>query len=123
MLEAAKRNKRLLAIGYQDYYQPLYWAAYHNIMMPGLLGDVYSVEAAWHNYSSGRLEGDPGAATFDPRPWGYASADELLNWRLFRRYSDGKQPVGSILIRMAGMSTTMFMQHLNIRMAEQQRFL
>jgi predicted dehydrogenase len=89
MLEAAKRNKRLLAIGYQDYYQPLYWAAYHNIMMPGLLGDVYSVEAAWHNYSSGRLEGDPGAATFDPRPWGYASADELLNWRLFRRYSDG----------------------------------
>jgi predicted dehydrogenase len=89
MLEASKRNKRLLAIGYQDYYHPLYWAAYHNIMKQGLLGDVYSIEAAWHSYTSGRLEAQSDAVPFDPRPWGYASADELLNWRLFRRYSNG----------------------------------
>jgi predicted dehydrogenase len=89
MLEASKRNKRLLVIGYQDYYQPLYWAAYHNIIKQGLIGDVFSTEAAWHSSSSGRMEVEPDGAPFDPRPWGYASADELFNWRLFRRYSNG----------------------------------
>jgi predicted dehydrogenase len=89
MMEAAKRNNRLLAIGYQDFYQPLYWAAYHHIMKQGLLGDVYSVEAAWHSYGSGRLESAPDGMAFDSRPWGYASSDQLLNWRLYRRYSNG----------------------------------
>jgi predicted dehydrogenase len=89
MIEAAKRNKRVLAVGYQDFYQPLYWAAYHNIMKQGLLGDVYSMEAAWHSYSSGRLENAPDTVTFDPRPWGYPTLDQLVNWRLYRRYSDG----------------------------------
>jgi predicted dehydrogenase len=89
MMEAAKRNDRLLAIGYQDYYQPLYWAAYHNIMKQGLLGDVYSVETAWHSYSSGRLENAPEDVAFDARLWGYSSPDQLLNWRLHRRYANG----------------------------------
>jgi predicted dehydrogenase len=89
MLEASKRNNRILAIGYQDFYQPVYWAAYKNIVQQGLLGNVYCVEAAWHSYSSGRLAPDASAMRFDPRPWGYASEEELLNWRLFRRYSNG----------------------------------
>ena len=89
MLDAAERNKRLLAIGYQDFYQPHYWAAYHNIVKQGLLGDVYSIEAAWHSYNSGKFEDEPGAVPFDPKPWGYASMDELVNWRLYRRFSNG----------------------------------
>lgn len=89
MIEASQRNKRLLAIGYQDFYEPLYWAAYHNIIRQGILGDVYTVEAACHSSSSGRVESDSGATSFDPRPWGYASLDQLLNWRLYRRYSSG----------------------------------
>jgi predicted dehydrogenase len=89
MMEAAKKGGRLLAIGYQDYYEPLYWAAYHNIMKQGILGEVYAIEAAWHSYNSGRVEKDAGAASFDPRPWGYASLEQLLNWRLYRKYSDG----------------------------------
>jgi len=53
MMEAAQRNKRILAMGYQDYYEPLYWAAYHNIFKQGILGDVYAIEAARHSYNSG----------------------------------------------------------------------
>jgi predicted dehydrogenase len=79
----------LLAIGYQDYYEPLYWAAYRNIMKQGILGDVFTIEAASHSSSSGRMESDPGAKSFDPRPWGYATLDQLLNWRLYKRYSGG----------------------------------
>jgi predicted dehydrogenase len=89
MMDAAKKSGRLLAIGYQDYYERLYWAAYHNIMKQGILGEVYTIEAAWHSYNSGRVENDAGAASFDPRPWGYASLEQLLNWRLYRQHSDG----------------------------------
>jgi predicted dehydrogenase len=89
MLEASKRSKRQLAIGYQHFFHPVYLSAYHNIVKQGLLGDVYSIEAAWHSYTSGRLQAGPYAPAFDPRPWGYASLDDLLNWRMFRRYSNG----------------------------------
>jgi predicted dehydrogenase len=89
MMDAAKRSRRLLAVGYQDYYEPLYWAAYHNIMKQGILGEIFTIEAAWHSYNSGRVVNDAGAASFDPRPWGYASFEQLLNWRLYRKYSDG----------------------------------
>jgi predicted dehydrogenase len=89
MMEAAQRNKRILAMGYQDYYEPLYWAAYHNIFKQGILGDVYAIEAARHSYNSGRVESEPDAVSFDPRPWGYASMEQLLNWRLYRQYSAG----------------------------------
>jgi predicted dehydrogenase len=89
MIQAAQRNKRVLHIGYQDYYEPLYWAAYNSIVKQGILGDIYAVEAVSHSYNAGRTEGSPGAVSFDPRPWGYASMEELLNWRLYRRYSLG----------------------------------
>jgi predicted dehydrogenase len=93
MMTAARKNQRLLYIGYQDFYQPLFWAAYRNIVKQGLLGDVYTVEAAWHSATSGRIAADPGASSFDPhfdpRPWGYASVEQLVNWRLYQRYSNG----------------------------------
>ena len=89
MMNAARKNQRLLHIGYQDFYQPLYRAAYRNIVTQGLLGDVYTVEAAWHSPTSGRIAADPGAPSFDPRPWGYASMEQFVNWRLYQRYSNG----------------------------------
>jgi predicted dehydrogenase len=89
MMQASQRSRRLLAVGYQDYYEPLYWAAYHNILKQGILGDIYTVEAAWHSYNSGRFANEPDAVSFDPRPWGYASLEQLVNWRLYRRCSNG----------------------------------
>lgn len=89
MIQASKRGRRLLHIGYQNYYEPLYWAAYRNIVKQGVLGDIYSVEAACHSSDSGYVSKELDAVSFDPQPWGYSSLEQLANWRLYRRYSNG----------------------------------
>jgi predicted dehydrogenase len=35
------------------------------------------------------VEGSPDAANFDPRKWGYATEEQLRNWRLYKRYANG----------------------------------
>jgi predicted dehydrogenase len=89
MIQAARAKKRLLHLGHQEYYEPLYWAAYHNIVKQGVLGDIYTVETASHSYNPGRVQSVAEASNFDPRQWGYASVEELSNWRLYRRCSLG----------------------------------
>ncbi len=82
MIQTSQKSRRILHIGYQDFYEPAYWAAYRNIVKQGLLGEVYSVEAACHTSDSGRVVNEPSGASFDPTPWGYSSPEHLLNWRL-----------------------------------------
>jgi predicted dehydrogenase len=53
MIDAAKKNNRVLEIGYQRFYNPIYQAAYANIIKQGLLGDVYYARLAWHRNSTG----------------------------------------------------------------------
>ena len=89
MIQAARSNKRLLEIGYQRYYNPIYQAAYNNIIKPGLLGDVYHARLAWHRNSSWRRKEEPPSPDFDPRKWGYEDWDHLLNWRMYKKYSEG----------------------------------
>ena len=89
MIDAAKRNQRVLEIGYQRAYNPLYQAAYSNIIKPGVLGDVYHARLVWHRNASWRKNEDPPAANYDPRKWGYPDWEHLLNWRMYRKYSEG----------------------------------
>jgi predicted dehydrogenase len=89
MLQASLRNRRTLHVGYQDFYQTEYWAAYSTILKQGLLGDVYTAISARHTWSSGRMEVSANQSQIDVRPWGYGSLDELMNWRLYRRFSGG----------------------------------
>jgi predicted dehydrogenase len=89
MIEAMRRNKRVLEIGYQRYYNPIYQAAYHNIVKQGLLGDVYFARLVWHRNGNWRRKEDPPAANFDPSRWGYPDWEHLLNWRLYKQYSEG----------------------------------
>lgn len=89
MIDAARGNKRILEIGYQRYYNPIYQAAYANIVKQGLLGDIYHARLAWHRNSSWRKKEDPPAANFDASKWGYPDWDHLLNWRMYRKYSEG----------------------------------
>ena len=89
MTQASQKSRLVLHIGYQDFYEPAYWAAYRNIVKQGLLGEVYSVETACHTSNSGRLLSEPGTMNFNPLPWGYSSPEQLMNWRLYRRYSGG----------------------------------
>ena len=89
MIEAARRNRRLLEIGYQRYYNPMYQAAYESIIKPGLLGEVYHARLAWHRNATWRKNEEPPSPDFDPNKWGYPDWEHLLNWRMYRKYSEG----------------------------------
>jgi predicted dehydrogenase len=99
MIEAAQRNKRLLEIGYQRYYNPIYQASYSNIVKQGLIGDVYFARLVWHRNGNWRRHEEPPAPDFNPSRWGYADWEHLLNWRLYKQYSEGLMAeLGSHLI-------------------------
>lgn len=89
MIDAMHRNKRVLEIGYQRYYNPVYQASFNNIVKQGLIGDVYFARLVWHRNGNWRRKEDPPSANFDPRPWGYPDWEHLVNWRLYKQFSEG----------------------------------
>lgn len=89
MIEAARRNKRVLEIGYQRYYNPMYQAAYNNIIKQGALGDLYYARLAWHRNSTWRRTEAAPSPDFDASRWGYPDWEHLLNWRMYKKYSEG----------------------------------
>src|SRR5262249_26809913 len=66
MLAAARRSGRLLEIGYQRHYNPIYQAAYEGVVKPEVLGDVYHVRLAWHRNGNWRRSGEPPSPDYDP---------------------------------------------------------
>jgi predicted dehydrogenase len=90
MMSAAIKNNRLLEIGYQRNYNPVYQSAYTGIIKAGVLGDVYHARLAWHRNGTWRRDSSaPPSAGYDPSKWGYPDYDHLINWRLFKKYSRG----------------------------------
>jgi predicted dehydrogenase len=89
MIDAAKKNNRVLEIGYQRYYNPIYQAAYSNIIKQGLLGDIYHARLVWHRNSTWRRKEDPPSQNVDFNKYGYPDWEHLLNWRMYRKYSEG----------------------------------
>jgi predicted dehydrogenase len=89
MLDAAARTGRILEIGYQRCYNPVYQAAYEGVVQGGQLGDVFHARLVWHRNGNWRRKGEPPTPDFDPSRWGYPTFDHLLNWRLYWKYSKG----------------------------------
>ena len=89
MRAAAARNGKVLEIGYQRNYNPMYQAAYDGIIKTGTLGDIYHVRLAWHRNGSWRRKGEPPSPDYDPSKWGYPTFEHLYNWRLYWKYSQG----------------------------------
>jgi predicted dehydrogenase len=89
MKTAAEKANRVLELGYQRNYSPLYRSAYDGIIKRGLLGDVYTVRLSWHRNGNWRRTGTPPSPDYDPSRWGYPTFEHLLNWRLYHRYSRG----------------------------------
>jgi predicted dehydrogenase len=89
MIEAARRNKLILEIGYQRYYNPIYQAAHKNIIKPGLLGEIHFARLVWHRNANWRRSENPPSPNYDPSRWGYPDWEHLLNWRLYKKYSEG----------------------------------
>lgn len=89
MLESAQRNNRVLEIGYQRNYNSMYQAAYDNIIKAGTLGDVYHARLVWHRGNNWRRNQPPPTPDYNPSKWGYPDWDHLLNWRVYKQYSEG----------------------------------
>ncbi len=89
MAQAADRNKKVLAIGYQRNANDLYRSTYDGIIKSGTLGDIFHVRLAWHRNGNWRRQGDPPSKDYNPSQWGYDNWDHLLNWRLYWKYSQG----------------------------------
>lgn len=89
MRDTARRTGKVLEIGYQRNYNPIYQSAYEGIIRPGVLGDVYYARLAWHRNANWRRKADPPTPDYDPSRWGYPTFDHLINWRLYKKYSQG----------------------------------
>jgi predicted dehydrogenase len=89
MAEAARRQGRILEIGYNRFYDPKYQAAYEHVVRKGLLGDIYHVRLMYHRNRSWRRDTRPPSPDYSPARWGYPTWDHLANWRLYRKYSQG----------------------------------
>jgi predicted dehydrogenase len=89
MMDAAAKNHRILEIGYQRNYNPVYRSAYEGVMKTGLLGDIYCVRLSWARNGNWRRNQTPPSKDYDPSKWGYPTWDHLANWRLYWRYSEG----------------------------------
>ncbi len=89
MLETSRKTGRLLEIGHQRYYNPIYQAAYSGVVRSGLLGEIYHARLVWHRNGNWRRKVESPAPGYDPARWGYPSLDHLINWRLHKQYSRG----------------------------------
>jgi predicted dehydrogenase len=89
MRDTARRTGKLLEIGYQRLYNPIYQAAHQGIIKAGVLGEVYHARLVWHRNKTWRRTGTPPTPDYNPSQWGYPTFDHLINWRLFWKYSQG----------------------------------
>lgn len=89
MRDTARRTRKVLEIGYQRFYNPLYEAAYEGVVRSGALGDVYYARLVWHRNASWRRKAEPPSPDYDASRWGYPTFDHLINWRLYKKYSQG----------------------------------
>jgi predicted dehydrogenase len=89
MQRAAATNRRVLEIGYQRNYSPLYEAAFQGVFAKDVLGDIYLSRILWHRNGNWRRQGQPPSPGYDPSSWGYPTFEHLLNWRLYWKYSKG----------------------------------
>lgn len=79
MARAARETKRVLQIGHQRRYNPLYHEALKRLQ-EGLIGRVTHIRALWHRNGSWRRP------LPDPQD---TKLERLLNWRLYKAYSRG----------------------------------
>jgi predicted dehydrogenase len=89
MVEAARKSGKVVEIGYQRYYNRMYQAAYEGIVKAGKLGDLYTARIVWNRNKNWRREAGPAPQGLDPKAWGYEDYDHLINWRLYKKHSQG----------------------------------
>ncbi len=76
MAQTAQRTRKILQIGHQRHYNPIYEQAFR-LIQEGAIGKITHVRALWHRNNSWR------------RPVPDPKFERLLNWRLYKDYSHG----------------------------------
>jgi predicted dehydrogenase len=77
MAQVARETGKHLQIGHQRHYNPTYAYAREMMVEQEVIGKLTHVRAWWHRNSSWR------------RPVRDKQYEELINWRLYRKYSQG----------------------------------
>lgn len=101
MIEVARKNNVLLAVGHQRHYSVLYDNA-NFLVQKGMLGDIKFIRAQWHrnnsfpNRDSWRNSLKSPKAQEDAKfldgklgKFGYKNYEQLLNWRLYNETGGG----------------------------------
>lgn len=94
MLQLAQKNNLVLQVGHQRFYNPVYHQIYRMIL-EDTIGDIYHVRCLWHRNNDWRRVPKPEdvqavrSGELDPRQYGYGSLEELVNWRLYDKFSGG----------------------------------
>jgi predicted dehydrogenase len=87
MVKAAKAHSKLvLQVGHQHRFDPVI----HKVVemsKDGALGKVTHIRCNWHR--NGDWRRPVPKVNFDPRPWGYPDLEHLINWRMYKKYSQG----------------------------------
>jgi len=89
MLRAQMKAGEILQIGHHLRYHPLYHHAKAAFVDKGVLGDIMAVYAQWDRNGPWRRQVPDAEAAMDFTKWGFASAEELVNWRLYKHLSGG----------------------------------
>jgi predicted dehydrogenase len=87
MLSAAKESGKILQIGQQRRSSPLYYFAYQLLQKKGLIGEILRVDAFWDRWGDWKRPVPDVKKDF--AKWGFADTNQLVNWRLFRKFSHG----------------------------------
>jgi predicted dehydrogenase len=87
MVNAAKAHPKLVVqVGHQHRFDPVI----HKVVAmsrDGALGKITHIRCNWHR--NGNWRRPVPKSDFDPRPWGYPDLEHLINWRMYKRYSQG----------------------------------
>jgi hypothetical protein len=76
-------------------------------MTVGLLGEIHHARLMYHRNRSWRRDTPPPSAEYSPARWGYPAWDHLVNWRLYRKYSQELvAELGGHQISTANLSST-----------------
>ena len=102
MVQASKAHPKLVVqVGHQHRFDPVI----HKVIAmarDGAVGKVTHIRCHWHR--NGNWRRPVPKSNFDPRPWGYPDLEHLINWRMYKKYSQGLMAeLGSHMIEIVNL--------------------
>src|SRR5215510_11955248 len=102
MVQASTAHPKLaVQVGHQHRFDPVI----HKVVAmsrDGAVSKVTHIRCNWHR--NGNWRRPVPKVNFDPRPWGYPDLEHLINWRMYKKYSQGLMcELGSHMIEICNL--------------------